>query len=108
MALDIMRRKAEYKLRGDTQLKEFRDREAKILWSTYAAIQTAVQAYCKANRVGLVLQFNSEPINQHSPSDVVKGVGRFIVYSDPARDITPAIMEMLNKQTAKAQASSTK
>lgn len=94
----ILTRKSEWKLAGDKQLKEFRQKESKILWNTYSEIQNAVAAYCKANGVAMVIQFNSDPINASSPNDVVKAIGRQMVYVDPSRDITPAIENAINKR----------
>lgn len=92
---DIARRKAEWKLQGDKQLKEFRTKESEILWNVYYEIQLAVQEYSKQNNVGLVLQFNGDPIDSRNPQKIVAGIGRQIVFAAPNRDITPIILGMM-------------
>ncbi|MCE9554663.1 MAG: OmpH family outer membrane protein [Planctomycetes bacterium] len=94
----ILTRQSEWKLAGDKQLREFRQKESKILWNTYSEIQNAVGAYCKANGVTMVVQFNSAPPDASSPNAVVSVIGRPMVYVDPSRDITPAIEKAINNR----------
>ncbi|MCE9553193.1 MAG: OmpH family outer membrane protein [Planctomycetes bacterium] len=94
---DIARRQAEWKLQGDKQLKEFRTKESEILWNVYYEIQLAVKEYSRVNNVGLVIQFNGDPIDSRNPKSVVSGIGRQIVFVAPNRDITPHILAMMEK-----------
>jgi len=93
----LARRKADWKIEGDRQLKEFRNRESQILWNVYYQIQTEVEKYCKTNNVGLVLQFNGDPVDYTKPPEVVKGIGRNIVWVAPNRDITPHVLQAIVK-----------
>ncbi|MCE9547215.1 MAG: OmpH family outer membrane protein [Planctomycetia bacterium] len=90
---DVSRRKAEWGLAAEKQRKEIRTRESEILWNVYAEIQIAVKEYCASNNVGLVVQFNGDPIDPKMPQAVVSGIARQIVYVAPNRDITPIILD---------------
>ena len=94
---DIARRKAEWKLQGDKQLKEFRTKESEILWNVYYEIQLAVKEFSRQNNVGLVIQFNGDPIDSRNPKSIVSGISRQIVFVAPNRDITPNILGMMGK-----------
>jgi Skp family chaperone for outer membrane proteins len=94
---DIARRKAEWKLQGDKQLKDFRTKESEILWNVYYEIQLAVKEFSRVNNVGLVIQFNGDPIDSRNPKSVVSGIGRQIVFVAPNRDITPHVLAIMEK-----------
>jgi len=85
----LARRKADFKIEGDRQLRDFRNRESQILGNVYALIQQEVERYCAANNVGLVLQFNGDPVDFSKPPEVIKGIGRSIVYVAPTGILLP-------------------
>ena len=60
-------------------------------------MKTETKRYCEENGIGLVIQFNGEPIDGKQPQEVVRGVSRPIVYNDPGMDITPHILASLNQ-----------
>lgn len=94
----IARRKVEWKLNSDKQLKDIRERESRILWETYSEIQDAIRVYCKANGVTMVMQYNSDVPEPTTTSNVTRILGRNILYVDPSRDITPQIQKAIQKQ----------
>ncbi len=93
----INRAKAEWTLNANKQKKEIRKSESQILWNVYYEVKTETKRYCEQNSIGLVIQFNGEPIDSKQPQDVVRGVSRPIVFNDPQMDITPHVLASLNK-----------
>ncbi|MDP7268766.1 MAG: OmpH family outer membrane protein [Pirellulales bacterium] len=93
----INRAKAEWTLNANKQKKEIRKSESQILWNVYYEVKTETKRYCEQNGIGLVIQFNGEPIDSKQPQDVVRGVSRPIVFNDPQMDITPHVLASLNK-----------
>ena len=79
----INRAKAEWTLNANKQKKEIRKSESQILWNVYYEVKTETKRYCEQNGIGLVIQFNGEPIDSKQPQDVVRGVSRPIVFNDP-------------------------
>jgi Skp family chaperone for outer membrane proteins len=90
----IAQSKADLSLWADKQRKEIRSRESEILWNVYYEIQTAVKTYCERSGVGMVIQYNGEPIDPRKPTAVAQGIARPIVYVAQNRDITPIILDM--------------
>lgn len=99
----INRAKAEWTLNANKQKKEIRKSESQILWNVYYEVKTETKRYCEQNGIGLVIQFNGEPIDSKQPQDVVRGVSRPIVFNDPQMDITPHVLASLNKPVASQQ-----
>jgi len=96
----VNRAKAEWTLNANKQKKEIRKSESQILWNVYYEVKTETKRYCEQNGIGLVIQFNGEPIDSKQPQDVVRGVSRPIVHNTPGMDITPHILASLNQHVA--------
>ncbi len=90
----------ESKLRLDMarKRKELADREAKIYYDNYQLISAGVQAIAEYHKINLVLRYNSEDMNLEQGESVIRGVMRNIVYHDEKLDMTPAVMQYLDKK----------
>ena len=86
--------------------KEFMEAEARAYFNAYTQIVDEVTAFAERYRIGLVLRFNSEQIDPSDPQTVLQGVNRAVVYQDRL-NITPQILEQLNRGSVPAQARST-
>lgn len=99
----------ESKLRLDMarKRKELADREAKIYYDNYQLISAGVQAIAEYHKISLVLRYNSENMDLEQGESVIRGVMRNIVYHDEKLDMTPAVMQYLDKKLAPAVAGGT-
>ncbi|EGF25442.1 OmpH family outer membrane protein [Rhodopirellula baltica] len=90
----------ESKLRLDMarKRKELADREAKIYYDNYQLISAGVQAIAEYHKINLVLRYNSEDMDLEQGESVIRGVMRNIVYHDEKLDMTPAVMQYLDKK----------
>lgn len=90
----------ESKLRLDMarKRKELADREAKIYYDNYQLISAGVQAIAEYHKISLVLRYNSENMDLEQGESVIRGVMRNIVYHDEKLDMTPAVMQYLDKK----------
>lgn len=79
--------------------KEFVQREAKIFYETYQEITTVVAQFASNYKIDLVLRFNSERISPDNPQQILAGVNQNVVYHAQPRDITPQIIERLNRSS---------
>ena len=77
--------------------KELADAEAKIYFENYKQIAGGVEYLAKYYKINLVLRYNSEEMDQTQGESVIRGVMKSIVYHDPALDMTPGVMQYLNK-----------
>ncbi len=79
--------------------KDFLEKEAAIYYQTYQEIVHAVAAICERHGFGLVVRFNSEPIDPAVRPSVLEGVNRAVVYQKNL-NITFAVLERLKEQVA--------
>ncbi|WP_231742874.1 OmpH family outer membrane protein [Stieleria varia] len=77
--------------------KELADAEAKIYFENYQKIAAGVKFLAEHYKINLVLRYNSESMEQESGESVIRGVMKNIVYHDNALDMTPGVMQYLDK-----------
>ena len=78
---------------------ELLNREAKVYFDTYREMQAVVEAVAQANKISLVLRFDSESIDPNNRNEVIKGVNRAVVFHRKL-DLTEFISNELNERTA--------
>jgi outer membrane protein len=93
----LTRKQADLSLKVNMQKKDFLERESKIYYSVYEEILDMVKYYSEKNGIVLVIRFNGDPPDRNNPQEVLKELNKSVVYSNPAIDITPVIVEMLNQ-----------
>jgi Skp family chaperone for outer membrane proteins len=64
--------------------------EAEAFYKTHAEVMTIVQTLCQRYNVGLVLGYDSEPIDPNRPESVIRGVQRSVVYK--TNDLTDHVL----------------
>ncbi|MEO1529069.1 MAG: OmpH family outer membrane protein [Planctomycetota bacterium] len=77
--------------------KELADAEAQIYFQNYQKIAKGVELIAKHNGINLVLRYNSEAMNEKEGETVIRGVMKNIVYHDADMNMTPTVMEYLNR-----------
>ena len=99
----LIRRKAEWQVRVQGLRDQFSQRQSKFFSKFYQKIHGVVDAYAKAHKLIVVINFSSNLDNPTKPTDVVREVGQPIVWHAEGIDITPAIAKLL-EQTRAAEA----
>lgn len=94
----ILQIQADGQVEATQKKKDFLDREAKLYYTVYAEIQNEVAAFARQNNIGLVLRFNSAPIEPNRNS-TLEGVNRPIVFQDRL-NITQHILDQINRRFA--------
>jgi Skp family chaperone for outer membrane proteins len=92
---ELANKLADLQVEADLKRKEVLEREAKIYYETYEDIQAAVKSFANQHRIGLVLRYDSEKIDEADRASVLRGVNRAIVFQDRI-DITSEILRMVN------------
>lgn len=89
----------ESKLRLDMarKRKELADAEAKIYFDNYQQITAGVKFLAEHNKINLVLRYNSEEMDQGKGDSVIRGVMKNIVFHDDALNMTPIVMQYLDR-----------
>lgn len=77
--------------------KELADAEAQVYFDNYQTIAQGVKLLAQHYKVSLVLRYNSEDMDKAKGESVVRGVMKNVVYHDDKIDMTPAVMQYLNR-----------
>ena len=99
---EIARQMAEFNLKMGKLRKDFLEREAKVYYQTYLEVVDAVKYYAERQSIGLVLRFNSEPVDPNRREDVLREINKPVVVEDRI-DITGDVLVLLNRDPAGAQ-----
>ncbi len=81
--------------------------EAEAFYKTHSEVMTIVQELCQQYNIGLVLGYDSEPIDPNRPESVIRGVQRSVVYQ--TNDLTDHVLHKIPGavQAASAEAQPT-
>lgn len=97
---DITKRQADLSVRVSLQKKEFLQREAKIYYTVYQEIAQETDYYAKQYGIDMVLRFNGDQVDVEKPDDVLRDINKPVVWYAKDRDITPVILDALNRRYA--------
>ncbi|QDU93386.1 OmpH family outer membrane protein [Lignipirellula cremea] len=92
---EMTRIRSEVQVQSQLKKKELMMREAKVYFQYYNELQAEVGKFCDAQKISLVIRWNSEPIDQDDRVSVQQGVNNSIVYQRNL-DITPLMIEKVN------------
>lgn len=93
---------SELKLEANRKRKELAEAEAKIYFESYQQIAAAVQQIALHNQIDLVLRYNSEEMDLQNEDSVLRGLQKSVVYHKADLNLTPYVMQYLNRATATA------
>lgn len=82
--------------------KELLESEARVYFQVYRELEQSVANFSQANRILMVLRFNSEDMKEDDRNSVLQGVNRAVVYYHPHLDITAYVLQDLNRNPAPA------
>jgi Skp family chaperone for outer membrane proteins len=93
---EIMRVQADGQIAAAQKKKEFLEREAKIYFEVYNEVTAEVAKFAEQHGIGLVIRFNSEPIDPTNRQAVLEGVNRAVIFQKNL-NITNAILQRLEQ-----------
>jgi Skp family chaperone for outer membrane proteins len=93
---ELARMMAEYQLKTQKLQKDFMERQAKVHYQAYLEIVDAITYYAKRQNIGLVLRFNSKPVDSNRREDILRDINKHVVVQDQI-DITPDVLAVLNR-----------
>jgi outer membrane protein len=99
---DLTRKKIDLSTQVSQQKKEFLEKEAKIYFSVYQEVIDEVKYFSERNRISLVMRFNGDPVTDSDPQEILKQLNKSVVYYNAGIDITPMILDSLNRRGAGA------
>ena len=78
---------------SNDKMRDLMIQEAKLHFEIYSEVHRLVDEYCNQFDIRLVLRFNSATVQPDKPESVMQQVNGAIVYYNPNRDITAAIVQ---------------
>ena len=103
---DISKKLAALQVTQSQKGREIAEGEAQLYFNTYVEVTQQIANYADQNGIGLVLRYNSEPIDDANRQAVIEGVNREIVFQ-AGRDITEQVIAMVNSPQAAARGQDT-
>jgi Skp family chaperone for outer membrane proteins len=94
---DMLKKQGDLNLNVSLQKKDFMEQEGKIYFNVSREIDDAVKQLATKNNIVLVLRFNGDPVDPVDRNDILRGINKPIVYYDPRMDITPYVLQDLNR-----------
>ena len=82
---------------SNDRMRELMTQEAQLHYSVYTEVNKLVDEYCTQFEIRLVLRFNSAAVQPDKPESVMQQVNSAVVYYNPTRDITPAIVQRVSQ-----------
>lgn len=104
MEEELTKRQAELQVQVTLQKNEFLQREAKIYHNVYQEIWQVTDYYAKQNGIDMVLRFNGDPVDAERPDSVLAFINKPVVWYQKQLDITPAVLQELNRNAPVRQA----
>jgi len=103
----IARGTSDLQVEAGLKRKDVLEKESKLYFQTYTEIQAAIKQVASQYSIGLVLRFNSKPIDVNDRNDVLSGINRPVVYQSGI-DITKPVMDALGAAQARRPVSKPK
>jgi Skp family chaperone for outer membrane proteins len=94
---EIAKRQAELTAKFQLRNRDIARRQAKILLDVYKEITEATNDYMQRHNIDIVLRFNGDPVEPEQPDSVREFITRPVVSYRTDLDITPAILQYLNR-----------
>jgi Skp family chaperone for outer membrane proteins len=97
---DMLKKQGELNLKVSLQKKDFMEQEGRVYFNVSREIDDAVKQLATKNNIVLVLRFNGDPVDPVDRNDILRGINKPIVFYDPRMDITPYVLQDLNRSAA--------
>lgn len=98
----ILKMQADINIEATQKKKAFLEREAHIYHSAYEEIVAEVSSFAEQNGIGLVVRFNSDPIDGDNRQSVLEGVNRDVIYQRNSNITNHIIDRLIRASTARA------
>jgi Skp family chaperone for outer membrane proteins len=94
---DMLKKQGDINLKVSLQKKDFMEQEGHIYFNVSREIDDAVKVLATKNNIVLVLRFNGDPVDPVDRNDILRGINKPIVFYDQRMDITPYVLQDLNR-----------
>lgn len=98
----IVKKAAEFETFRRAASRDFLKKESQIYLLVYNETSAAVKKYADYHKYSLIIRFNREELDTENPQNLLQGMNRQVVYHHEEDDITPSVLEFLNRKFAPA------
>lgn len=94
---ELAKESAALEVEQRNQMRTLMEREAKLHFQAYKQVEAAISSYCEPREIQLVLRHNDIEMQKGNPTSIMRKVNGSIVFHEPSRDITTAVIAELPK-----------
>ena len=94
----IVKKAADFETFRRAASREFLKKESQIYLQVYNETSAAVKKYADYHKYSLIIRFNREELDTENPQNLLQGMNRQVVYHHDEDDITPSVLEFLNRK----------
>ena len=94
---DLLKRQGDFNVKKSLQGKDFMEQEGQIYFKVSVEIDDAVKILATRNNIALVFKINADPVDANDRNDILRSINKPIVYYDHNMDITPYVLQELNR-----------
>lgn len=98
----IVKKAADFETFRRAASRDFLKKESQIYLQVYNETSAAVEKYAKYHKYTLIIRFNREELDTENPQNLLQGMNRQVVYHQAEDDITPSVLEFLNRKYTSA------
>ena len=93
----MLKKQGDLQIKVNLQKKDFMEQEGKIYFNVSREVEDAVKVFATSHNILMVLRFNGDQVDPSNRDDILRSINKPIVYYDPRMDITPYILQDLNR-----------
>ena len=94
---ELAKESAALEVEQRDKMRTLMKREAELHFEAYQQTEQAISSYCDPREIQLVLRHNSLEMKESDPQSIMRKVNDAIVFYQPSRDITSAVIAELPK-----------
>jgi Skp family chaperone for outer membrane proteins len=92
---DIARQQTEFEIKRTQSARDFQTRDSKMFLKFYLEIDEIVKTVAVRNNIAVVLRHNNLEVNPQDRNDIIRAVGKPILYAHPTLDITKLVFDSI-------------
>ncbi len=101
----ITKERADLNVFISLKQKELLERETKMYYTAYVEVRQIVSQICRQYGIGIVLRFDSKPIDPNNSQSVLSHLNQRVFYHEKALDLTPLVIQQIKQRHSQSQIS---
>lgn len=94
---EITKRRADLNVDAALEKKNLQEREARMMYDAMSKLSAALEEFCSQEGIGVVLNYNSEPMDVNNPVTIQNKMNSMVLYQS-GKDISDIILKDMNRR----------